>query len=207
MNDMCFTRCLIRQISEKGKYKILWCSTKVPVEFGGLIDANLFVYVDLKTFDEKNSSKTPDFLSVGKIICVTGKTVHEVKDGVLSFNLLVQNKRRIDYGRNSFEVKVKLFDISIEKVISINNTRTNRKEVLAKYYNTEDNPREIVVSLSPQRELIPNTSYNLSGVFFVRKAQQIIPLIVANTFVKDVMITEDIYIKDLDEGGQKNEKK
>lgn len=201
MNDMCFTRCLIKQISETGKYKILKCSTKVPVEFGGLMDADLLVYVDNKTFAEKNNEKNPNFLSVGKEICVTGKTVHDIKDGILSFSLLIQNKRRIDYARNSFEVKVKLFDISIGKVVSIMNNRTNRKEVLAKYFNTKEKPRDIIISVLPQKELLPNTNYNVSGVFFVRKTQKIVPLIVANTFVKDVIITEDIYIKDLDKGG------
>jgi hypothetical protein len=149
-------------------------------------------------FEEKNSSPpNPGIMAVGKDICVTGKTVCEIVNNKVRFNVLIENKRKIDIGRKTFETNVKLFDITIQRLISTANKKSHRCEFIGKYSNSDDltkSSHDIIVSVTPKDSqfLRENTSYNVSGKFFVRVTpqQKILPVIETKTFVKDVPLTE-----------------
>lgn len=205
MNDVCFTNIRIRNITDSGKYKLLSCTTQIPGENGGYFNATVFVYIDSVLFKEKNDNKrTKDIMAVDKSICVTGKTVHEIKNGQITFNVLIQNGRRIEMARNKCEAIVKLFDVYIDKLIHQSNLLTNREEVLCKYFNTDDKSsqsREIIVSVPKNKAPIlkDNTSFNLSGSFVIRyTANKLYSVIITKTFIKDTTLEENIYLRDLD---------
>lgn len=205
MNDVCFTNVNIKNITEQGNYKILSCTTQIPTEQRGFINAIVFVYIDKVLFSEKNENKrTKDMLSVDKSICVTGKTVHEIKNGQIAFRVLVQNARRIEMSRNKYEVNVKLFDVCIDTLVHQRNLLTNREEVLCKYFNSDDKntpARDIIISVPIAKVpvLKDNTSFNLSGSFVIRQtANKLYPVIITRTFVKDTKLDENIYLRDLD---------
>lgn len=205
MNDVCFTNVTIKNITEQGKYKILSCTTQIPTEQKGFINAIVFVYIDEVLFSEKNENKrTKDMLAIEKSICVTGKTVHEIKNSQIAFRVLVQNSRRIEMARNKCEVNIKLFDIYIETLVHQRNLLTNREEVLCKYFNSDDKntpSRDIIVSVPIAKVPIlkENTSFNISGSFVIRQtANKLYPVIITRTFVKDTKLDTNIYIRDLD---------
>jgi len=199
MNDMSFSQCQIVSIGQNNKYFILNCSTKVPTEKNSLLNATLQVFVEKGLFEEINSvEKRGAILYVGGTISVTGKTICDVNNNNLMFNLLLTNKRRVDMGRRTYETKIVLFDVETNTLITTINPNTGRTEVICQYYNTESkktNSRDIIVSIAPNKSSIlqENAMFNCSGNLVIRQGNsKILPVLVADTFVKDIPLASEM---------------
>ena len=200
MNDIMFSRCIIKNIVNTEKYIILNASTKVLSETNSLIDSQVCIYIDMETYGKIIETNKKDLIAVGKEICVTGKTIHELHDNKLLFKVLIQNKKRFDYGRNLYEISVKLLDINTEKLISSYNKFSDKEEFIAYYYNSEEKnteKREIIVSIDKDKsyKLKDNSSYNIAGKFLLRVTSKILPVIATEIFVADKLIDENIFIQ------------
>ena len=192
MNNMNFSCMRIESIAERKEYQELRCSTKVLVSNGNFIDVTASVYVKTEVFRIKNESiLSQNMLSVNKNVSVTGRTIFKMKNGIPHFDVLVSNQRQIDYARKDFSVIVKLFDISVRDVIS--HAEGDRMEFLGFY--EQENKILVSVPMNQADILEANAEYNLSGSFYLKEGNPLIPVISTGTFVRDVLLSsDDIYI-------------
>ena len=109
--------------------------------------------------------------------------------------MLVQNSRRIVYPSKFFSIETKVVDVKVNKLISKRNK--DRIEIICKYDANKNANDKLIVSIDSLFEplLKENSSYNISGTFLLRNGN--LPLVVAKTFVPDIIIDENVYIRGL----------
>lgn len=197
VNDFGFPKSTILNVLEKEKFAIIICNTIIPDEYGNNFTTKLYVYVEKKLYFEKKE-KYKDMLLIGKNIYVAGKTVHEIENGELIFKVHVQSLKGIDYSRKKENAQAKMLEITLPKIVK--KSLANRCEFLGTYYNDEEKTlgRKIVISIPKEKEKIlkDDTEYNISGKLVLRKGNnQILPVVISETFVKDVPLNTNVYIE------------
>lgn len=191
MNDMCFSRCLIKKIEDRANMKVLTCLTKVPTE-NGLVDTSLAIYMKEDIFNKKNEKDT--MIAINKELNFIGKTEVVTSENNIRFNMLVQHERRIKHSSQNFSVEAKLFDIQIEQLVMKRNKE--RMEIICKYECSKYADSKIIVSVNGMMAPLikENSSYNISGNFLLRNGK--LPVIEAKTFVPDIYVDDNVYIRE-----------
>lgn len=194
MNNICLTRCLVNSAQFKGNYIVLNCSTKLFTERNSPVNCTVFAYITEEIMKNKRLQQIG--LKPGAYFKMTGKTVIDSDASGVKINMMIDAARFIEYPEKESVGRIKLLDIqSPNKQVGFKFCK-NYYEILASYLNTPNGPqRKIIVKadIAYQNEIALNTSYNISGDFFLRKmGNQYYPVVWAKTFVRDIRIDERI---------------
>lgn len=117
MNNFLFGKCAVINVAKGTNYYIAQAYSKVPNETGQMenVRLNIFIAPEIMEWrDLKGTQPKMDMVQKGKSIAVSGTTVHETApNGELIFNVLVNNRRGLEFPKKSYGVIAKLIDVDI----------------------------------------------------------------------------------------------
>lgn len=196
MNNICLTRCLVNGARRQGDYVVLNCTTQICTESGSPVNCNVSAYISEETYKSKRLQQIG--LKPGACFKFSGKTVIDGEPTSAKISMMIDAPRFIEYPGKESKGYIKLFDIRSPAPPGIRRCK-NRFEIISSYMNTKNGPARkaiVCVGLEYEKELAPNTGYNVSGSFLLRRVgENLMPVIYTETFVKDIVLDERIPVK------------
>jgi len=186
---------MISGASLNGKFVRFDGTTQVCSESDSPVNCSLSAYMPLDVY--KNPRTKQLNVSPGCFLKLTGKTVINSEGTNVKIDMFIDTARRIEYPAKKCSGQIKLFDVRSISTGAVMRC-SDRMEMMCNYYNKQNSPRYIIVrtGFNDQACLQCNTNYNVSGEFRLRLVQgMIIPVVFADTLVKDIRLDERISIK------------